>query len=542
MTARCVLPLVVAFACLWPGVAGAYKVGRAVPLEGVAAKADVIFKATAVSEARTDQGGFEKVPGFAPVETRLRMVSVLKGDVPKGEVGFLHYDVQDGELFCDYEPQHYRLVPGKTYLVFALRQAWNDPALFRQIWMSHTGLKTQGELLCADDQPLASTDVREIYWKELTGLLHSSDPAEVVYAIEMLDKLGGDGRETYDQLKEFPREKVIDAVKPLITSKDPAIARAALMVVGGGNPYMTEERAAFWLATIGVETPGLGRMDPGLKNPGAERYAQDLIALADGSGPEETRALAILALGLTRNPAVQPALERWLTDPSPRVRAAAVVLLADYPAMATGQRLRTAATDPAAEVRSAAARAVGFGQYIDHAGLLADLLKDPDRKVRHDASVSLLSFPPEKESIAAIFRANLGTAEFAPLFLLALAAKDPSPYRDALADVVVKEISPTNWSGGQIPSYTARALLLRDLKAQSPEDLRSGRFDHALDALGTFRKGGGSSPVEVYALYFQKGLTDRAKALRAQATAEAGYDIGSQFDAAAAHPDAYLGN
>ncbi len=59
--------------------------------------------------------------------------------------------------------------------------------------MNQTGLKTQGVLLCADNQPPASRDVREIYWKELTGLLGSSDPAEVVYAIEMLDKLGGAG-------------------------------------------------------------------------------------------------------------------------------------------------------------------------------------------------------------------------------------------------------------------------------------------------------------------------------------------------------------
>lgn len=237
MSLRCSLPLAMAFAFLWPGVAGAHLVGSPVPLEGVAGKADVIFKATAVSDAPTDKGGFEKVSGFATFETRLRVVDVMKGEVPKGEVGFLHYDVRpkDDDFAFAYEPQYYHLVPGKTYLVFALRQAWNDPALFRQLWMNPTGLKTQGVLLCADDQPLASRDVREVYWRELAGLLRSSDFGDVVYAIEMLDRMSGGGRENYDRLDEFPRERVLEAVKGLADSKDPAIAGAARMVAGGEN-------------------------------------------------------------------------------------------------------------------------------------------------------------------------------------------------------------------------------------------------------------------------------------------------------------------
>jgi len=180
------------------------------------------------------------------------------------------------------------------------------------------------------------------------------------------------------------------------------------------------------LATVGsADTQGLVKMNSKMVNLGGDIYWNDLVTVADGKSDDATRALAIAALGLVREQAFEKPLERWLTDPSPAIRSSATILLADFSDMATQDRLNKLATDPNTEVRVSAALSIGFGQQASNVSVLSKLLGDDDAKVRRAAMMSLLSFSPKDDSIAAIFKANLENQEFTPLFLLALAARIP---------------------------------------------------------------------------------------------------------------------
>ena len=72
-----------------------------------------------------------------------------------------------------------------------------------------------------------------------------------------------------------------------------------------------------------------------MKNTGGELYWRDLVTMADSKASNETRATAIRALGLVREPVLEQPIDRWLADPVPPVRASAALLLADFPGPAT---------------------------------------------------------------------------------------------------------------------------------------------------------------------------------------------------------------
>ena len=223
--------------------------------------------------------------------------------------------------------------------------------------------------------------------------------------------------------------------------------------------------------------------------------------------------MAIQALGLVREPSLKPAVERWLADPTPAIRASATLLLADFPGPESCKHLAALADDAAPEVRACVARAAGFGQQVAAAGTLAKLLADTEAKVRTAAAMSLLSFSPKDKVIADIFRANVENDEFKPLFLIALARENPAGYLDALARAVEQRTEPKNWWGGQIPAFTAWEILFRYLQTQPPETLRSGKLDRYLDAMEKVGNYSSSEPRDIYAFYLQRGMTERAQKL-----------------------------
>src|SRR5262249_50925499 len=156
-----------------------------------------------------------------------------------------------------------------------------------------------------------------------------------------------------------------------------------ITVVGSHNPYLSNERAPLWLATVGsAETPGFYKLDPKMRNIGGELYWKDLESIGAAGHSVETRALAIRALGLVREPALRQAIDRWLLDTEAVVRASAAVLLADYPGQATDQQLIVLAVDNEPVVRACVARAIGFSQRNELADLLGGLLADKDAEVR----------------------------------------------------------------------------------------------------------------------------------------------------------------
>jgi len=510
------------------GVARGYLVGPPLGLDQLAAEADVIVKGTVVASAPAEDDWFKPCPGFAARETKFTVISVLKGE-PGATLRFRHYDEspQPGGQGRMFQPQYYHFQMNRTYVVFAKKA--DDDGVCRQLWANHTGKEDQGVLMCPDDKPVSATTVKQALWDELARLLKCADAGDVTYAIRQLDQMSG-GPDRFDSTPDFDRTEVLAAVHDLMTNPDPRIAQAAITVVGSHNPYLSDERTDYWLATVGsAEVPGIGKMDPKLRNIGGERYWKDLEAIASSPVPAETRATAIRALGLVREPVLRGAVGRWLADTEPAVRAAATVLLADDPGPVANQRLKVLAGDPVPTVRACVARAIGFPQQAELVDVLGKLLADPDREVRRVASVCLLSFSPKDEAVARWFRANLANKEFAPLFLNALAREKPEPYLDALARVVEEKTGPENWSGGEIPAFTAWKVLFRYLRTQPPATLGSGKLDRYLDALEKVGNYSSSEPRDLYAFYLAAGMPGRAARFREKANKAASYDLDYYF-------------
>ena len=246
-----------------------------------------------------------------------------------------------------YEPQNYSLDVGKSYLIFAKQPAPNAATACRQIWMDQTGMPDEGVLLCATDSHAGNGLIKDVVWDALTTLVKSKDPKEVVYGIEHLDAFSGSHvpMRNFGQLSEFQRSDVLAAVHGLVNDANPEVAQAPLKVVGSHNPYLWPDLQQ-WLATVGgVEMAGFERGDPHFINEGGAAYWRELAAVLTARRIDATRALAIRALGLVREPSLEGSVKRWLDDKSAPVRASATLLLADYPALATFDRFAKLAND-----------------------------------------------------------------------------------------------------------------------------------------------------------------------------------------------------
>ncbi len=535
MMRKWMLSLAVLLACT--AVAWGYLVELAVSLDTLTEEADLIFKGTAAGSGIVQDEWFKPYGGFHARETRFHVVSVIKGEWSSGRLMFRHYDEGPEPQGQRFRPQYYHFETGKTYLVFA--KEGGLPGVFRQIWMYHKTKDDQGVLLCADDKAVAAETVKEAVWAELTAMLKSAMASDVTYAIGQLDQMSG-GRGGFDALLDFDRKDVLAAVHGLMSSRESEIAQAAIGLVGSHNPYMSDDRALFWLATVGsAEVPGIGKMDPKMRNVGGELYWQDLIALADGKASTETRAMAVRALGLVGGPTLWKPIEQWLADPAAAIRASAALLLADFTGPGSNRLLTALAGDVAPEVRACVARAAGFGQKTEMAHVLAELLVDEEPKVRQAAAMSLLSFSPEDEAVRGIFRAQIGNEEFRPLFLIALARESPADHLDGLAEAVVEKAEPENFWGGQIPAFTAWEILFRCLQTQPADEIRSGKFDRYLDAMERVGNYSSSEPRDIYAFYVQRGMTERAKKFRREANAAASYDLDYYFKQVDENPSLY---
>jgi len=521
----------------WAGFACGHPAMLPVSLEELTAEADFIFKGLVISSAPAQDELFTPCSGLITQETQFTVISVIKGDPPGATVRFQHFDEipQFKGSMCQMWRYHFQR--NGTYIVFAKKT--EDVHIHRQLWLNDVGKEDQGIFLCSDNEPVMAKTVKEAIWNELAVMLHSKDFGAVSYAIQRLDKMSG-GQDRFDGAQDFDRSNVVKAVHGLMKDSNSEIAQAAITVVGSHNPYLSDERASIWLATVGsAEAPGFYKMDPKMRNIGGELYWKDLESIGAAKHSAETRALAIRALGLVREPALRQTIDRWLLDTEPAVRASATMLLADYPGPAADQQLNVLARDSEPVVRASVARAIGFSQRNELADLLGGLLVDKDAEVRRVASMSLLSFSPRNEAVARVLRANLENVEFQPLFLNALARENVEPYLADLAKVVEQKTHPVNWMGGQYPALTAWEILFKYLQSHPPETLRSGKLDRYLDALEQVGEYSSSEPRDIYAFYIQSGMTDRAKTFRERATKAASYDLDYFFKQVDQNPTLY---
>ena len=505
--------------------ASGYAVGPAVALAQLAKTADLVCKATVVADRPTTDAWFEPLPGFEVRDTELRVVSVVKGAKGVKLVHFHHYAPTSGPAM--YAPQSYRFTTGRSYLVFAAK---GTGGVYRQVSKSHTAKEDQGVMLAADARPHRGKTITEVVWAELQALLASTTSDDVVTAIAQLDEMSG-GRDT--KLADFERPVALAAIRPLITSKDTAIATAAITVFGADSPYFVDADAAYWLAGIGKGTiPGLGPRTP-TPHPTADVAVKELIAVADSSPSAELRGLAIRALGRSR--AIPAAtIETWSRDRDPAIRRAAVLVsaeLADHTVIAATK------ADTAEVVRQAVALAIGFSGDSALLPLLDPLLKDAAPTVRMAAAMSLLAF--SVANAAPVMKANL-TSEFRPLFVNALAHYNPQPYLAMLAEVIEKRLQPTTWWGGTIPAGDSWKLLFDYVKARPAAELTAGTLDASLDALEKMQWFSSSEPRDLYALYLRRGLPARAKRFRATVRKSVTYDIDYYFDMADKDPSTFV--
>jgi hypothetical protein len=528
---------------LFPAASPAFMVAPAVSIDDLANQADVIFEGTAVSTTATQDPAFEGMPGVIVSETVFRPAYAIKGKIVSGEMKFRHYE-PDPKLFMSgvYWPQNYSIQTGKSYLVFAKQPPGDDANTCQQIWMRFTCMEDEGVLLGMRPYAAGHNTMKEEFWRNLTELLQSPDPKDVVYAIKHLDELSAtsDAMRSFGVLSEFEHLNVLAAIHGLITHSDPTVAQAALIAVGSHNPYMDRVWAPFWLASVGsADSVGFGKVDPKMVNSGGMIYWREIAAVVDSQANDATRALAVTALGLVREPSLKDSVVRWLGDPIAAVRSSAVLLMVDYPTLATHDRFAALATDADVETRISTAYAIGYGQFIDDADVLTKLLTDSDSKVRQAASMSLLSFSPKDKRIAKIFQDNQTNKEFGVLFLVAICKENPANL-DLLIQETTDKTDPTNWQGGQVPAYTTSHLLFDYLKAKPATDLQSGKYDRALDALEIWKPNYSVDPQFVYALELKDGLTDRAKKFRAAANKASTYDLEIYFKRADQNPDMYL--
>jgi hypothetical protein len=468
---------------------------------------------------------FEPIGGYEVRETELRVVSVIKGAAP-GVIRFRHY-AEVPQAPTANARQVYRLIAGRSYLVFATRAA---DGTYRQWSKSRTTKADQGVLLTADAKPHVGTTIREAAWAELLRLLDSSNDDDSIEAIRQLDELSG-GRWT--ELKDFERSKALAAIRPLLLSSRAAVATAAVTVFGSESPYFDDATAPYWLAGIGKGTiPGLATRTPSA-HPAADAAVKELLDLAAAGITPQLRALAIRTLAPSHQ--VSGAMVReWLLDEEIEVRQAALLASAR-------RRDRTviaaAAHDTSAGIRHAAALAIGFSQDPSLVPLLDALLHDADAKVRTASALSLLSFAPGDAE--QVMTANLAT-EFRPLFINALARSDPQPYLTLLAEVIEQRLQPTNWWGGSIPAGDSWSILYGVVKSRPAAELAGGEHDPSLAALERMQWFGSSEPRALYALYLSRGLLARAREFREATRKSLTYDIDYFFDMADRDPDTYL--
>jgi HEAT repeat protein len=523
------------------GTARAYLVPNALNLEDLKNQADLVCKAEVVSTRTVKDDWFNEIRGYEVKAAELKVISVIKGKLSRKTIDFHYYAKAAGDFAMNYQPQNYQFTVGRAYIIFAKQTT--DGRIFRQLWKAHRSDEQQGVLLAADNSPAKARTVTKIFWQELTSLLASKDSQDVIYAIKRLDRMSDP---TLDNLKHFDRRRVLEAIKPKLASENNEIVELAVTTMGSRNPYLSDHFAAGWLGTIGEgHFPGLGKWDLKKKYLGGEVYFKELAGVANSKRPLKIRALAIRAMGRSRQTKVFELAEGWLKDVHPEIRQSAALLLADFPKRVKDDVLKALAADPSPLVRKSAARLIGFGRFSNMLPALAQLIHDRDPKVAEAAAMSLLSF--SVKITKKILETNLEHPQYKTLFVNALAGQDAEPYLDSLGLIIRKGMQPGYWWGGRIPWGVSWEILFFFAQKQPAEKLKTKIMNGVFDSLESPltsspdnpRYYSSSEPRDLYALYLQRGLVERARKFRQACKKAFSYDIDYYFKMVDKNPSTY---
>ena len=359
--------------------------------------------------------------------------------------------------------------------------------------------------------------MKEAHWAELNLLLNDANPTNELYAIDKLDGLSlkGEPYEDWRRSGDFKRDRVLDALLPLIENKNEPVALRAV------SCFEVTSNASVVL----------------------KPYSVALVTVANKGLSPARRLAAISALSGTDEEAVSNSLVQLLGNNDETVRASAVHLLPRFPAAFAEPALQERAKDASPKVRAAVADAIGDGKMANLLPTLKMLLADPD--VHSSAGNALLKF--DTRDVSEILKANLSDAGFRPEYLCKLAESDTAPWLTNLVEVLkvrrekkwaealasgIKET--TNYFTALMTlsgTYFQCWNIIHDYLDKTPDAaFKDGKLDWCLDALEDAGNTGSREPVMLYELYRTKGLDERATKLRQENGKYQGYDLTQYFD------------
>lgn len=519
------------FACLFSAILlapvplHAYHVGPALGLDKMAAQADLVCKARVIGTSLITNAAFRDLRGFQVQADMLEIISVLKGDPGTNRVLFQHYASARRKGFGQYSPQSYDLELGESYLIFAGRT--ENPGEFRQLHDSHSGKEDEGAMRTLDARPITGVSIKEAHWHELNLLLTNRFAADPVYAIKQLDAMSvicpadkGQFGTVWDHANDFRRDLVLNVLRPLLIHPNDEIALAAL------GCFRAKEGCLTYPASTVVE----------------------LLRIANTSPSIPRRIAAIRALSDVSILELKNDLPHWLGDPSPELRAQAVLLLASYPGSDSERALRERAADDSPKVRVAVAETIGNGKFEHLLPVLVKLFSETNgvrtADVHGSAGDALLKF--EINQVSTILKSHLGDAAFRLPFLCKLAKSDSGPWlSDLTAALEARHENFLNDFEANHPGskrgdprfentisgifYEIWNIIYDSLEKMPDEAFLNDWLNRQLVALENAGTTGSSEPGKLYKLYRLKGLEERAIKYRKECQRTFSYDIDYYF-------------
>jgi hypothetical protein len=518
-------------------------------LEEMAEVSDLVFKARVLSTGPKTKAGIEF--GGMPVnETKLQVISVLKGNPTTNIVAFQHFTApyRGGWSGPGGPPPYYQLQVGQCCLIFAGSMdkpgAFDDPAPnvnvkhppdeFREI--DGQGFSDAAVTPTLDARPLDGLTIKDAYWLELNLLLNNANTNNVFYAIDKLDymSLAGGSDDEWRHSDVFKRPDVLSALLPLVTNTNEKVASRSLQCFAADSHPASQLRL----------------------------FADALVRVANNSPSALTRVEAINVLSGMDGEAVSNSLASLLKCPDENVRVSAVGLLPRLPREFAEQALRERADDESASVRLEVAEAIGTGKFAGVLSTLTKLLADSSGPVflkrllptaplqiypqssvgdvRSSAGRALLKF--DVDQVADILKTNLNDPTFHVAFISKLAEQDATPWLPELAGILESRLkysdelskSPANDPRrisdptGSIMLIGAYGICWEDIRhylLRLPrEKLPDSDTARYMDLLESTIQNNGETMQEawkLYELYRTQGLEQRAAGIRQKYASEA---------------------
>ncbi|MFN8553069.1 MAG: HEAT repeat domain-containing protein [Candidatus Obscuribacterales bacterium] len=521
-------------------------------IDSLTSAADIVakVKVLAVTALPSDKNSPLANDFWKVCRAKLKYISVLKGGVTDDQSDFLFRSGTPVEkqpvMWINVGPDnfpHFKLEVGRTYILFIKRSNGKLTQIASQF-----GLRSwEGFFEAADDSVVPrGRNPKQTVWDELAKLVHGKAPdknshnsqehAGQQYAALTLLNLSAGSKGVNAGSDDFDRATVVDEIfakdkRPLAASRNAESLRNILAELGSNSPYLNEStRMRFLWSRASKPISSWSAWDLG-SNSGIKPAIPFLLEVADGDYPADVRAAAINCLGNCQTDAKSASLislniERWLRSPIARVRAAAALLLVDYPSQ---DWLNKILHDREPLVRASGAYCVGVTHSEQWISQLSKMLNDDSAEVQVAAALSLIAFPVDK--VKSILVANLKNANFGSGFLARVGYADPAAVKDQLLNECRKP-DPMHSPGGLTQQFIAfqnglatspHALclnaLIKYLDGLSGLELSKSEYAKYLDEIEKIGAVDPSQTGKVYEVLVTHRLVSRASAFKQRALA-----------------------